>query len=863
MITKNILAHVSIIFALLMCNIGIVNAQSAEGNYSINEEGVLVETSTGEEVSFFGVNYSTPFAHSYRAMKMLEYDHKKAIGEDVYHFARMGMDAFRIHIWDTEISDSLGNITPNEHLELFDYMLAKLEERNIKVILTPLTFYDNAYPDGATPTDGFANYISKEEAPLNPEFYPVIKNYLDQFLNHENPFTGKTYREDPNIIAMEIINEPTHYGDEKAIMDFINEMADHVRDTDWEKPIFYNIAQNPPVVDAVMKADVDGLTFQWYPGGLVGGETNQRNYMPYVNDYPIPFRNGEGFEGKALMVYEFDAADDQQTTSYPLMARSFREAGFQWATQFAYDPTGIAPYNSDYPTHYLNLAYTPKRALSMLIASEIFHRVPRMESFDDYEADMTFGDFRLRSEEDLSELNSDEKFYYTNHTESDPKSPSKLKHIAGFGNSPVVQYEGNGAYFLDKLEDGMWRLEVYPDAIPVSVPFDKPNFSKEVTHIIWSEREMSINLAGLDSDFDIRGLNEGNEKSLSANATKFMITPGTYLLTHSLKSNAMPGADQTIGNQGVKLREFHAPEENTYEEPIVVHAPSKQFVAGESAKIQATILGAEDRKPRLITYPLGRQGGDFEMKEVAPNKYEAEIPAPNLAEGRLNYWISLVGEDDQITYPGGHYGSPWAWDYYHDEVWSVPIIPNDVPSRIFQADRDIDDLDFAFSPWSSDYERSLEYHTQSGKAAVQVRADSLIESDSEVPGWSYYFGDIMKFLKKDNPEQITVEISSALESDQTVMVVLTNKAGIPYESEIKVTPGVQQVTLTENDFSTGRMALLPRPYPTFLPYWFGAESDKPLDLAEVENIQLLLVPELNSELINIEAGFSVTDIWLN
>lgn len=251
------------------------------------------------------------------------------------------------------------------------------------------------------------------------------------------------------------------------------------------------------------------------------------------------------------------------------------------------------------------------------------------------------------------------------------------------------------------------------------------------------------------------------------------------------------------------------------------------------------------------------------MKEAAPKMYEAEIPASYIEEGRLNYWISLVGKEEQITYPGGYQSSPWAWDYYHDEVWSVPIIPGDVPTRVFKADRDIDATDFAFSQWSSDYERSLEYNEISGKAAIQVFADSLIKDHIGVLGWSHFIGDIMDTMKSDESEQFIIEISGVIESTQTVTVVLTDRAGIPYETKIKVTPEVQQITLMENDFSIGRMALLPRPYPTFLPYWFEPESDKQLYLTEVENIQLLLVPEHNPQLINKEAGFSVTEIWLN
>jgi len=34
-----------------------------------------------------------------------------------------------------------------------------------------------------------------------------------------------------------------------------------------------------------------------------------------------------------------------------------------------------------------------------------------------------------------------------------------------------VSYDGCGAYFLDKLADGVWRLELYPDAVLVQDPF--------------------------------------------------------------------------------------------------------------------------------------------------------------------------------------------------------------------------------------------------------------------------------------------------------------------------------------------------------------------------------------------------------
>jgi len=49
-----------------------------------------------------------------------------------------------------------------------------------------------------------------------------------------------------------------------------------------------------------------------------------------------------GFDKKAKMVYEFDAADVGGSYMYPAIVRSFREVGMQFAAMFSYDPVQIA-----------------------------------------------------------------------------------------------------------------------------------------------------------------------------------------------------------------------------------------------------------------------------------------------------------------------------------------------------------------------------------------------------------------------------------------------------------------------------------------------------------------------------------------
>jgi hypothetical protein len=120
----------------------------------------------------------------------------------------------------------------------------------------------------------------------------------------------------------------------------------------------------------------------------------------------------------------------------------------------------------------------------------------------------------------------------------------------------VVHYEGTGAYFLDKVEEGIWRLEVMPDAIRISDPFERASMDKTVTGIQWRSNAMQVMLPGLGNGFSVKPLNEGNVFSTKVSGKRFQIQPGTYLLIRSGKTNT------TAKNVGViAMNEFAAPPE--------------------------------------------------------------------------------------------------------------------------------------------------------------------------------------------------------------------------------------------------------------------------------------------------------------
>ncbi|MFT4606114.1 MAG: hypothetical protein ACI9W4_002861, partial [Rhodothermales bacterium] len=499
----------------------------------VDGQGVFRWSDSGEEVALFGVNYSTAFAYAFRAHERIGVDRRQAIDVDVAHLSRLGLDAFRIHVWDREVSDKAGNLLDNEHMALLDYLIARLSERGIKTILTPIAWWPSGYPEPDPGTSGLTDGYSKAEMSLDPVARQAQVNYLDQFIRHVNPHRGMNYRDDPDVIAIEIFNEPNHGGTPAQTSEYVNALAGALRDAGLQKPIFYNISEgySDPQGHAVCAANIEGISVQWYPTGLVRGQTIESNPLPNVDHYPLPFADFPECQDKARMVYEFDAADVGAPIMYPAMARAFRGAGFQWATQFAYDPLAIAYSNTEYQTHFLNLVYTPAKAVSFMIAGEVFRRIPRGASFGTYPESSRFGPFRVSAEEGLSEMAADDAFYYSGSTSTIPPSPDALRRVAGVGSSSVVSYEGTGAYFLDQLSGGVWRLEVYPDAVQVVDPFSQGSLEREAVRLVRTERLMSVRLPDLGLDFSVQPRDEGNRLWPPVAGNEFAVSPGVYVLT--------------------------------------------------------------------------------------------------------------------------------------------------------------------------------------------------------------------------------------------------------------------------------------------------------------------------------------------
>ena len=832
---KNLFNLVCILMYLILCGLTPANA---DGKIYVDKNGRMRDKTTGKEVRYYGVNYTLPFAHAYRAMNQLGVDHKQAIDRDIYHISRMGANAFRLHLWDVELTDSIGNLLDNEHLDLLDYLIKKLENRGIDIILTAQTNFGNGYPEHDEPTGGFSYFYNKCDIHSDPDAIKAQQKYLAALVNHTNRYTGRNYADDKNIIALEINNEPCHDTTEKQVASYINLMANTLRKNGWDKPVFYNVSHNMHLADGYYKSDIDGTTFQWYPIGLVSGHTRTGNFLPYVDDYFIPYTSLKGYKNKAKIIYEFDPADILDSYLYPAVARTFARKGFQWATQFAYDPIDMASYNTEYQTHYLNLAYTPQKALGMKIAARVMQTEPQGTDTDKYPSDTVFG--AVSYKRNLAMWNTQHEYFHTNNTAYQPIQPDSLIHIAGYGSSPIVSYQGRGAYFIDRVSPEVWRLEILPDILYLADPFMKPSLDREVAVAIDTSHPMALDLPGLNENFYYISVKNEEHHARRADKLTLHATPGVYLLSSDSTALSHTSLTAPLGN--ILINEYVAPHVSKDIPLHVNHSPVPVHYNNMDLLITAESFGPQ-APDSLVIYPEDasfwrKDNKLYTMHKKGPYTYAATIPASDLSgKTEWKYRITAATTDQKRTFPNSVPGTPLDWDSPEGEYYITRLCSQNDPVILLEGS---DGVEISTIPdeWGRSY---AQYSKQMPLAPDALEIVTGAGSDTITTILSAYIKDVMSntFGKTGDTSPRTLKIRTGSVSGTDRMTVsLVNSDGITFGKTIALKPDtISEIKIA--DMSIMPTLLCPAPYPTFLkreftPYGYNRQ----LHLPEAEVVRL-------------------------
>jgi Endoglucanase len=828
------------------------NAQQTENPPAIRKvyldhDGVIRWTDTREEVTLFGANYAIASSGDYRAAGYVSQNRKRLIDEDMAQFARMGWTGMRIAFWgDWQNSDRSGNLIVNDHLDLLDYLISKARERGIYILFNPIHTYDAGWPDALQDTfPGFAAHIPKDKLGTDPAAIAAQVNYLKQILNHVNPYTHTALKDEPSILFIEMINEPIHHPEDLAgSVRYIDALADAVRSTGSKAILFHNVSQDFAIAPAIQKSEAQGASFGWYPTGLNSGHELAGNYLRTVDDYP-GFKTPE-LTGKARLVYEFDSADGLTGYMYPAMIRTFRAGGVQLAAMFAYDMLETASRNLGWQTHHLNLVYTPRKAMSAVIAAEAMRRLPRMKSYGSYPQNTTFGPFRVSYEENLSEMVTPDAFLYSSSTRTVPKDLSALQRVAGYGSSPLVSYEGQGVYFLDRVRAGVWRLEVYPDAVPVEDPFEQPRRDKIVTRAIYRDWPMELHLPDLGASFSVEAVAAGNPHSSRADNGRFSVRPGVYVLSANgpVDRATLPSRVGFIG-----FGEFHAPKPDILPLRVKLLAAS-QHLSHRPIEIAARVVS--DSPPDSVFLWVRPDGAGwfhrYSMQPAGGYEYRAVIPADSLPEGTYKYVISVRTGDSTVTFPGESPGAPWDWDFNTGSFWHTTVTAANAPLRLFWPEADASRLAFSRI---GDGGRAGIFRIvpslESGEPALHL---TLPVNVGGISPDDYTTSLVIKDLIDSRKDAISLATAVRLKlrgtgPRQHLHVTLMEKDGTSWSANLLLDSLWSEKTVPLSDFRIARGVKLPQGFPGTWNYWVnpppgrGGSNDS-IRIADVERLQLSL-----------------------
>jgi hypothetical protein len=838
----------------------------------LDSAGVVRWQDSGEEVALYGANYCIMSGSDYRMSGLVGQDRKAMIDEDMAQFARMGWQALRLCSWgDWENADAAGNLIVNDHVELLDYLIAAARKRGIYILLTPIHTYDPAFADQMgkpSANIGFSKYFARQEMGTNPQSIAAQANYIGQLLNHVNPYTGITLKDERAIPFIELINEPVHHPEDMAgSVNYINTLAAAARATGSKQITFFNVSQDFAIAPAIQRSKVDGVSFGWYPTSLVAGHTLKGNFLQAVDAYPDMLR--PELARRPRIVYEFDQADLLSGYLYPAMARTFRSVGTQFATMFAYDMLRTAPYNLGWQTHYLNLVHTPRKAVSAVIAAEAMKRLPRLQSYGRYPDDMRFGDFRVNYDNDSSELNAADVFMNAGPTTSTARAPKSLHHIVGTGSSGLVRYEGTGAYFLDKVRDGVWRLEVYPDEILVRDPFEQPRPDKIVSRLLYRTWPMTITLPDLGAQFFAAPVKvphgEGAASRRPENAqffaapvkvphgegaavrraenASFPVEPGVWLLTKDshIDRSTLPSRINRVG-----FDEYHVNERIDYPDLIQSLAP-KEFLAGTPTDIRVRVANTVlPDKVRLWVRAAGTRTfrDPIEMTRLQGNDYHASLEPKMLDPGLYEFVVSSRTADRVSTFPGAVPQEPNEWPFQTDTLWTFRVSTPGAALRLLNPREDYTQLSFVRP---GEQYRNAFFQIVPGEtaneSALSLTLPSLGHDTPDRYAAALYIGDTIANRNADAARADSLEVKLRAEggAHKILEVTLIEKDGAAWSTAIPAGATWSTVSIPLNALTMSSSIHIPSPYPGLWNYWRAspAARGRNADQAHIENVERL------------------------
>lgn len=545
----------------------------------VSPEGVILR--------LYGVNFQTPISWEYNdrlrnAGVPLTADALKAATENnIDELLAIGVNHIRCHLTPCDFTDAKGNLVENAYLDALDHLVAKAAENNIYVSVALLNHMGQS-GSGSWASKGTSTWIH------DPEVVAAYHNYVRQLVNRTNKYTGEQYKNTKNIAILELSNEPSMYSyseikntkyydafktwaaengknDDSAgysyyrmwlVRNYIDSTYDLLKEEgdnhlicwslNWHR--YYN--NNNDIFSGVADSKTDVVAFCNYPGqDLAGQQYWDKRFDFTTTDFSSWFKDqynnyggygwtmGDDFKSKVKIVYEFETFFNQSAYLYAVQATYFAALGAQCASMWTYT---MAEYSQKFGgSHFLSATCTPGKAVSFIAAHKIFEGLDLYCSFSSTPNEITSAKYVI-SKSHNAVIYSDKDYFYHSAPINDtwnPLPPSdKVKHIAGIGSSPIVEYDGTGFYRIDQKGDYLY-ITIMPDVNIVGDQFRRA--SGIVTELDYTTtKHIKIKLADWQKQpgtiYKIENDTESKLSTISGTAA-LNLKPGRYVIVPDKK----------------------------------------------------------------------------------------------------------------------------------------------------------------------------------------------------------------------------------------------------------------------------------------------------------------------------------------
>jgi len=514
-------------------------------------ESGRISDKNGTEVKLWGVNYYAPFNHNYYNLEEMGVDHLRAIDRDIADFKRMGINFVRMHIYDREISDIEGHLVDNHHLEVFDYLIERLFQEDIYVMITPIVWYNSValqksvtdgyayWNAGAAETFGFSNLYQAHEMIWNEKALSAQCIYLNEFFAHVNRFGKKRLDEYEHVAIIEVTNEAIYPTDEliselrkadktnpfkkqeaqlvelydqylaerslestkeeatkycaNLVLSFLNRTFRIVDcffgETIIKTHIFYHFEEKE-FFEMLDHAPINAVSITAYtPNHFDTGYHDDFNVLEELRRLRDYYTPLKKLK-KAFICYEFDMPTTLTNYSFGAFAYMLASFGAQAAAYFTYTPVDVSEYNPGWIVHYLNFYHTPKKAVSLAAGARIFKETKLEELLPQSDVLWESEQFTVDKEMDLVVYQNEDCFFYSESTEVAVKVVPK--EILGSGNCMFLKRNGNGILILIKRSDEELSLTVLPNQKFVNDPFRGKSFRNMANRYVNTNTESVV-----------------------------------------------------------------------------------------------------------------------------------------------------------------------------------------------------------------------------------------------------------------------------------------------------------------------------------------------------------------------------------